>query len=294
MKTGVLYSIAASTLFALMPAYLQLLPAMHSFAVIGQRVIWSSIIITVVLFVMGQLKPAMLPLKTIRNWPGLLCGALLIGSMWGIFIWGPLNGDTLGVAMGFFLAPLVLVVIGLLGFKDRLTHLQYLACAIATLAVLLSLWKTGYFSWTALIIATGYPLYIVLRRLQPIPILTAFYIENILLLPVAIWACISFGEVSHPFHYEPGVLLLFFGMAMLGTMGILLFLEGSKRLPMAIFGLLGYLEPLFIFLVALAVIGEKIRPGEGLTYLLIGLAIALLAVDGTIQYFRQRKTGFQI
>jgi len=280
MNTGIFYSIVASVLFSLLPAYLQLLPPIHSYAVIGQRIIWTSIVITVLLLVTRQLKASLLPLSKLKNWPGLIAGALLIGSMWGIFVWAPLNGETLSLALGFFLAPLFLVLVGLIGFKDRLSPLQWSATALATLGVICNVWNTGQFSLSALAIALGYSCYFVLRRLQPIPVLTAFYIENLLLLPFAIWACIVYGEVSHPFSYDVSVLLLFFGLALLGSMGMLCFLAASKRLPMTLFGLLGYLEPLFIFLVALAVIGDEIRPGEGLTYVFICLAIVLLILDG--------------
>lgn len=273
----------ASALFALMPAYLQWLPPINSYVVIGQRVIWTSIIITIMLIATRQLGAALQPLRKPGNWPGLMVGASLIGLMWGLFVWAPLNGETLGVAMGFFLAPLVLVTVGLIVFKERLSPLQSIATLIAIFAVICNLWNTGSFSWIALVIAVGYPFYFVMRRLQPIPILTAFFIENLILVPLAIWACIVFGEVAHPFSYQPGLLLLFFGVALIGSLGMLFFLAASQRMPMALFGLLGYLEPLFIFIVAITVIGEKIRPGEGWTYLLICLAIILLALDGLKQ-----------
>lgn len=283
MKTGIIFSVLASALFALMPAYLQWLPPIHSYVVIGQRVIWTIIIISIVLIATRQLGAALQPLRKARNWPGLIVGSSIIGLMWGLFVWAPLNGETLGVAMGFFLAPLVLVMVGLIVFKERLSPLQSIATLIAIFAVICNLWNTGSFSWIALAIAVGYPFYFVMRRLQPIPVLTAFFLENMLLVPLAIWACIVFGEVAHPFSYQPGLLLLFFGVALIGSLGMLFFLAASQRIPMALFGLLGYLEPLFIFIVAITVIGEKIRPGEGWTYLLICLAIILLALDGLKQ-----------
>lgn len=280
MNTGIFYSIVASVLFSLLPAYLQLLPPIHSFVVIGQRIIWTIIIMSIFLIVTRQLKTSLLPLSKAKNWPGLIAGSLLIGSMWGLFVWAPLNGETLSVALGFFLAPLVLVLIGLIGFKDRLNSLQWLATIVATIAVASSVWKTGQFSWIALAIAAGYSLYFVIRRIQPIPVSSAFFIENILLLPLALWACIVYGEVAHPFSFEPSLLLMFFGLALLGTTGMLCFLAASKRLSFVLFGLLAYLEPLFIFLVAITLIGEKIRPGEGLTYILICVAISILGLDG--------------
>jgi chloramphenicol-sensitive protein RarD len=289
VNTGVIYSVVASAIFALMPAYLQLLPPIHSFAVIGQRIIWTVIIMSILLIVTRQLKTSLLSLSKAKNWPGLIAGSLLIGSMWGLFVWAPLNGETLSVALGFFLAPLVLVLIGLVGFKDRLNALQWLATAVATMAVASSIWFTGRFSWIALAIATGYSLYFVIRRLQPIPVIPAFFIENILLLPLALWACVVYGEVTHPFSFEPGHLLMFFGLAMLGTSGMLCFLAASKRLSFVLFGLLAYLEPLFIFLVAISLIGEKIRPGEGLTYLFICVSICILGLDGIRHLLQEEK-----
>ena len=287
MRLGILLSIIASTLFAMMPIFLQLLPDINSFAVIGQRILWSCIIITLVLLAMGDLRSALQPLTRLSNWPGLVGGALLIGSMWAVFVWGPLNGETLGVAMGFFLAPMVMIVVGLIIFKDRLSHLQYLAAAVALAGVILNLWNTGEFSWVALVIAIGYPLYLIFRRLQPIPVLAAFYMENLLLAPLAIWACVVFGEVRHPFDYEIYMLLLFFGISLLGTSGILFFLAASKRLPLALLGLLGYLEPFLIFLIALFILDEKILPGEGMTYGLICAAMLLLVLDGLLQFLKQ-------
>ena len=218
-----------------------------------------------------------------------MAGALLVGVQWGVFVWAPLQGETLGLALGYFLLPLILVLTGLVLFNERLGYAQWAATALAAIAVVYSLWNTGQFSWVALVVALGYPPYFILRRKQPVPILSAFFIENLLLLPLAWWACVNFGEVDHAFAYDANTLLMFFGVGVLGSLGMLALLIASKRLPMALFGLLGYLEPPLIVLVAIIGIGEQIHPGERLTYLLIFLAIILLALDSALKWFKFRR-----
>lgn len=268
----------------MMPAYLQWLPgSIHSFAIIGHRIIWTSLFLLLGFLVCGQLGQALKPVQDKKTWPGLIAGTLLIIIPWSLFVWAPLNGETLGVAMGFFLGPLFLITVGLLVFKEKLSRLQWLATILSVLAVFFSLWLTGQVSWVALVIALSFMLYVVLRRMQPVPVITAFFWENLLLLPAACWVCIRYGNVPHPFAYEAGLLLQLSGLSLLGTLGMSFWLLASKRLPMTLLGLLGYLEPFLIFIVALVVINEKILPGQGLTYILLATAILLLIVDGLRQ-----------
>lgn len=280
MKAGIFYSVLASVLFAALPAYLQFLPdSVNSIEVIGQRIIWTGILMTALLILAGRLRWALAPLLTPRQWPGLLLGAILIGIPWGLFVWAPMNGDTLGIVLGFFLGPLGLVMVGLLFFGERLNAYQVGATALAGLAVASSLWNTGEFSWVAIVLTVCFTCYLTLRRVQPVSTLSAYYLENLLLLPVAAWLCIHYGERLHPFDYNAGLLVQFSGVAVLGTCGMLSWLNATRFLPMAMVGLLGYLEPLLIFLIAISFIGDRIQPGQELTYLFVSLAVLLMGLD---------------
>ncbi len=232
----------------------------------------------------GRFRWAISPLFQIKKWPGLLCGSFLISLPWGLLVWAPLNGETLAVAMGFFLGPLVLILVGLLVFREQLSFWQTMASITAGLAVAFSLWNTGQFSWIALVVAFSFSLYVVLRRVQPLPPLSAFFVESLLLVPAAIWACLIFGEVAHPFDYPPLLMAQLAGVAVIGATGMSLWLLASRRLPMSLLGLLGYLEPFLIFLAAVLIIKETIQAREWLTYILIGLAIILLSIDGLIHF----------
>ncbi len=289
LHVGVLHSITASMLFALVPAYLQWLPTIHGYGLVGQRIIWTTIFIGLLLMISGHLRLALKPLYKLKNWPGLLAGAALIGVQWSIFIWAPLQGETLAVALGYFLVPLVLVVIGRLAFSDRLSPAQWLAAGLAAIGVLISLFTPAQFSWIVLVIVIGYPLYFLLRRAQPMPVVSAFFIENLLLLPLAWWAIVTFTEAKIPFDYPVDSLLWFAGLGVLGSLSVLAMMSASRKLPLALFGLASYLEPPLIILVATLFIGEQIHPGEELTYLFIGLAVGILALDGVIKIKNNKR-----
>lgn len=288
-KYGIGYSIGASVLFALIPAYLQLLPSIAGFAVIGQRVIWTTLLIALLLMFTGRLGNALQPLRNTANWPGLVAGSLLIGIQWGLFVWAPLNGETLGLAIGYFLLPLVLVLIGRLFFKEQISVFQWIAVGLAVAALAFALYNNGHFSWVALAVGLGYPLYFVLRRVQPIPVLSAFFIENVLLFPVAWWACVHYGYVDHPFAYSTVSLMQFLGLGAIGSLGMLCYLSASRKLPMVLFGLLSYLEPPLLLLVGLFAVGEAIRPGEGPTYIMISAAMAVLVLEGALTMQRENR-----
>jgi chloramphenicol-sensitive protein RarD len=286
---GIIVSICASVFFALMPAYLQWLPSLSGYAMTGQRIIWTTIILAVFLVFSSQVSETLQPLSQVKNWPGLIAGAFLVGLQWLLFVWGPLNGETLGMSLGYFLLPMVLVIIGRFFLKEALSPAQWLATGIALLAIISNLWRTGHFPLIALAVAVGYPMYFMLRRKQPLPILSAFFLENVLLLPIAWWACIHFEPVNNPFAYSSQSLILFLGLGALGSAGMLCMLSASRKLPIALFGLLGYLEPPLIMGVGMFVIGEQIKPGEAPTYILICIALLVLTIDGARKVKRMRK-----
>lgn len=273
----------------MMPAYLQWLPPVPGYALIGQRIVWATIFMFVLLLCGNNLVGALQPLADVKKWPGLILGAVLVGVQWGVFVWAPLNGETLGLGLGYVLLPLVLVLIGRFLLNENVSNAQWAATGLAAIAVACNLWNTGAFSWVALVIAFGYPLYFMLRRKQPIPVLSAFFLENLLLLPLAWWACVSYGEVNHPFDYSPFTVLLFSGVGLLGSLGMLSMLSASRRLPVALFGLLGYLEPPLILLVGIFLVGEAIHSKELITYVFILLAMLLLVVDGLVKLRRHRR-----
>lgn len=283
-RHGFLSSISASALFAVVTLYVQILKPLSGFVIAGQRIIWTTLLMIVYLLIAGQLKKTLRPLTNLAALPGLILGSLLIGLQWGLFVWAPVNGKTLDLSLGYFLAPIVMVFVGRIFLGEKLYSMQWGAALLASMGVMYTLYSNGGFSLVALLVALGYPAYFLLRRFQALPLISAFLIENILLLPLGIWGCIYFSHGILPFDYSGQMLLAFLGLALLGSGGMLCLLTASRRLPISLFGLLGYLEPVLIFLVGIFFLGESVLKSELLTYILIMAALALLAVDKICRY----------
>ncbi len=283
--SGLGFGLAAFTLFAIIPVYVQLLKPLSGFTLLNQRILWSSLLLVVALFFMGKLASSLRPMKSLKAWPGLIAGSLLVGLQWGIFVWAPLNGQTLDLSLGYFLVPLVMVFIGSVFLKEKLSPLKWLAILCAAFGVAMAFFQSNGLSWVVVLIAIGYPLYLMLRRIQVLPSASSFLIENLILLPVALIGILFYGgfeneAISHPFAYDNYWLLLFLGLAIVGSVPMLCFIAANKRLSMSTLGLIGYLEPVLIFITAYALLGESIEAQEIWSYGPIMLALGILALDG--------------
>jgi len=279
---GLALSIGASLLFAVLPGYVQWLTPLDGVQVFAQRVLWS--IPLVLLLVLLTRQGALLreTFARLRREPLLVAAwpvaALLIGVQWGLFVWAPLAGYMLDVSLGYFLLPLVMVLAGRLFYGERLRPLLKVAVFCAVIGVLHELWRTQAFSWLTLVTALGYPPYMMLRRWMRFDALSGFVLEMLLLAPLAIWLIVTHGPVD-AFANRPALWLLVPGMALIGTLAFAAMMAASRLLPLGLFGILSYVEPVLLFAVALLVLGETFDAGQWLTYLPIWAAVLLVGWD---------------
>ncbi|MBB1022906.1 EamA family transporter RarD [Dietzia sp. DQ12-76] len=215
---------------------------------------------------------------------GLLCA--LVGVQLWLFSWAPLHGHALDASIGFLLLPLALVIGSRVVLKSRVSTWQWVAVGIAAVAVVVNIAVTPSVSWVTLVICTGYPVYFVVRRRVGMDAPMAFGWEVAALTPVSGW--LIWSGTQHPSSVAGTVALLSVGLA--GAAAMAAYLAASRLLPLPLFGLLGYLEPVLLVAVAFA-LGETIRGVDTVTFVLLGLALALLAAEGYRADRRVRSTG---
>lgn len=290
---GVALSIGASMLFALLPGYVQWLSPLDGVQIFAQRVLWSIPLVLLLVVLARQTASLRETFSRLRREPLLLAAcplaATLIGVQWGLFLWAPLAGHMLEVSMGYFLLPLALVLTGRLFYGERLRPLQRLAVACAMLGVLHELWRTQAFSWLTLVTALGYPPYMMLRRWMRLDALSGFVLEMLMLAPLAIWLIVAHGPVG-AFADRPLLWLLVPVMALIGTLAFAAYMASSRLLPLGLFGILSYVEPVLLFGVALLVLGETFDAGQWLTYLPIWAAVLLVGWDSA-RLLRKQQLG---
>ncbi len=291
---GVVLSVTASLLFVLIPGYVRELVPLDGLQVFAQRVLWSipAVLLLVLLtrqwsvqgeaFVRLLREPLLLP--------ALLLAALLMGVQWLLFVWAPLVGRMLDVSLGYFLLPLAMVLCGRVFYGERLRPLQRFAVVCALLGVAHELWLTRAFSWVTLVAALGYPPYFMLRRWMRMDALSGFVLEMLVLVPLAIWLIQAYGPVG-VFEQRPQLWWLLPGLGLLSALAFGAMMAASRLLPLGLFGILSYVEPVLLFGIAVLVLGEAFDPRQLWTYGPIWLAIVLTGWDSARmlrKQFRQR------
>ena len=245
--------------------------------------------VTLFMLVSREWKHVVQVFTRLRRRPALFLGLLgssaLLGTQQWLFMWAPLNGRGLQVSLGYFLLPLVMLLVGRLLYREPLSWLQKLAGVSAACGVAHELYRVGGFSWEALLVALGFPLYFMLRRRLATEHLGGLWFDMLLTLPFATWVVVGQHTGSQPFVQHPSLYLLVIILALISATAFMAYITASRLLLMGLFGLLGYVEPVLMLLVALT-LGEHIQADEWLTYFPIWAAVALLVVEGVKHVLR--------
>lgn len=204
----------------------------------------------------------------------LVVTAFLVGVQMWLFAWAPAHGFALDATLGYLLLPICLVFVGRLMFRDRVSALQWVAIGIAACAVVLSIVETAALSWVTAAIAVGYALYFGIRRRFRLDGPAVFAMEVALITPVA---CVLIAFAWESDSGAAQLPVIFFGIA--GAIAMGMYLAASSRLSMPVFGLLTYVEPVLMFVVAL-LLGEHLSATDLWVYVLLAVALAALGIDG--------------
>lgn len=266
-----------------------LLAPLPAEAIWSTRALLTVPIVTAALLAMGAWGLVAEIGRRIRRRPALLgsvvlAGALLAAQLW-VFGWAPLNGRALQVALGYFLLPLVLVVVGKFLYGDRMTWWQWLAAGIAAVGVVYEIVRMGGVSWETLLVALGYPAYFVLRRAIGIAHLGGMWWELVVTLPLAAIVMVFEFARGEAFTANPALWWAAPAFGLASGVAILLYILASRLLTMSLFGLLSYVEPALL-VVASLLIGERIASSEWFTYGAIWSAVLVLVVGGALSIRR--------
>lgn len=281
--TGVAGSLGASTLFATLYYYTSLLAPLDGQQIYGWRILLTAPCLALLLMAIGRWGEVRQILARVpaepRLWLALPLSSAMVGMQLWLFMWAPINGHGLDVSLGYFLLPLTLVLTGRLVFGEAISRLQRLACLLAAVGVGNQLLLASSLSWPVLAVALGYPGYFVLRRWLGTANLGGLWLDLVISLPIAALFAFSDSDTLQMLAVSPRLLLLIAGLGALSALALGLMINASKHLSLTLFGLLSYVEPVLLVVVAL-VLGESIAPDQWLTYGAIWGAIAVLVLEG--------------
>ena len=292
MSKGVVLSVAASVLFAVMYYFTSLLAPLSGLEIFGWRMLLTVPCMTVFMVVSGEWRQVWQLLRLLAGKPrligGIVLSSVLLGVQLWLFMWAPLNGRSLDVSLGYFLLPLTMVLTGRLVYGEKLSRLQLIAVVFAAIGVLNELYQVGGFSWATLLVIIGYPTYFVLRKRLGTDQLGGLWLDMALMLPVALWFVQSGEQGFAVLDAHKGLYGLIPMLGLISASALVCYIIASRLLAFSLFGLLSYVEPVLLLGVAL-LLGESIGPGEWLTYIPIWLAVMVLVFEGFKHLVRQRR-----
>lgn len=283
MLKGLIASVLASALFGALYYLAPLLAPLDGEQIFGWRVLLTLPFTTALL--VWQRQAGRVRTLALRAWRtpslalALLFSAFLLGVQLWLFLWAPLHGRALPVSLGYFLLPLTMVLTGRLLYRERLTPAQQAAAVLAAIGVLYELARAGSMSWETALVALGYPVYFVLRRRLGTDHLGGHWVDMLLMAPLAAWFVLRAPSTVPMVAEHAHLWALLPTVGLLSGVALALYMAASRLLPLGLFGLLSYVEPALLVVVAL-LLGESLAPGQWPIYGAVVAAVVVLVGDG--------------
>ncbi len=272
-RAGVSFALAAFVLWGLLPLYWNLLSGLSAFEVLQHRVLWSFVLVSILVRIGGT--PMRAPHGKRRY---IVIAALLLGLNWFIYVFAISIGRVVDASLGYYINPLVSVLLGMVFFRERLSGLQWAALGLATAGVLYLAIEYGAVPWVSLILAFSFGFYGVIKKSLPgLPATHGMALELRYLWPPAA-AFVLYGQVSGGaafLHSSPVTTLLLAVTGVATLTPLLLFAGAAKRISLANVGFLQYIAPTLMLIIGVVVLGEPFSAKRLPGFVAVWIALAM-------------------
>jgi chloramphenicol-sensitive protein RarD len=292
-RRGFLMGLGAYGLWGLFPLYWPLLEPAGALEILAHRVAWSAVVMAVLVFAVrrtAELRRAVTSLRTVSL---MAAASAVIGANWGLFIWGVNNDHVIETSLGYFINPLVTVLLGVFVLGERMRVAQWAALGLAAVAVGALTVDYGRPPWLALALASSFGVYGLIKKTAGVGAVAGLTVETFLLMPVAVGFLVVLAVQGDQHFTGHGVdhALLLTTTGLVTAVPLLLFGGAAARIPLSTLGLLQYLTPTLQFLLGLLVFGEPMPATRWIGFVLIWTALALYTLESLRQH---RLTRLQV
>jgi len=281
IKIGVLSALGAFLIWGLSPLYYRAIGEAPALEIIAHRAIWSLLFTLLLVGVSGQIRAFISLFRDYKIQLILLLSSLLVSVNWLGFIWAVNNGKALEASMGYFIMPIVMVVLGRLFLDERLNRNQIISLLLVCLGVLNLLIAIRQLPWIALLLAISFGFYSLVRKKVAVSALVGLTMECLFLAPLALAYLLLLNQQemlvfgSREISFD----LLLIGSGLMTALPLILFTSASKRLRLGTVGLLQYLNPTCQFLLAVFLFNEPFSAHHLNTFILIWAGLAIFTLD---------------
>jgi len=280
-RAGILFGLGAYLWWGAIPIFFKALAEIGPTAVVAHRILWSLGLLAVVLTLWRRWSSFGAALRHPRIVGMLAVTALLISCNWLAYVWAIVHDHVMAASLGYYLNPLVNVLLGVLLLKEQLSRLQWGAVALAGAGVAVLAAGAASALWISLTLALSFSLYGLLRKITPVDAIEGLTVETLLLAPLALaWLIWLDGQGNAVFGIDPGTDALIILSGVVTATPLLLFNAAAKRLSYSVLGFLQYVSPSIQLLLAVLLYDEQVAPAHMICFALIWSALLLFAVEG--------------
>jgi chloramphenicol-sensitive protein RarD len=286
---GVLCGAGAFVLWGIFPIYFKAVAAVPAPEVLAHRIVWSMVFVGGLITIRRRWPAVAAALANRRLLATLVLSASVVSVNWVVYIWAVGEWRILGASLGYYINPLVSVVLGVVVLGERLRPAQWAAVGLAVVAVGWQIIGFGTVPWVALTLAVSFGFYGLIRKVAKVDAFTGMFVETLVLSPLAlgyiVFLAVVGGGAFGRLGLQMDLLLLLSGV--ITPLPLILFVAGAQRIRLSTIGLLQYIAPTGQFLLAVFLYDEPFTRDSGVTFALIWLALALYTFD-TLRHERRR------
>ncbi|HCU64634.1 MAG TPA: EamA family transporter RarD [Rheinheimera sp.] len=290
-KIGGIFAASAYTLWGIAPLYFKQIDFVPALEILLHRILWSFVLLALILTVMKQWPAVQAVFKKPKLLAAMLGTALLLAGNWGLFIWAVNNGHMLEASLGYYINPLLNILLGMLFLGERLRKLQWAAVTLALTGVLIQLAYFGSLPWVALVLASSFALYGLFRKKLAVDALSGLFVESLLLMPLALlyWWQFADSAAANLLQNTLGLNLWLIAAGVVTTVPLLCFIAAARRLQLSTMGFFQYIGPSFMFVFGVFLYNEPLDPSKLVTFAFIWTALLVYSLDAVWQMNKGRK-----
>lgn len=295
-RNGVLFAASAYVIWGFIPIYWKNLDHVSSMEILVSRIVWAFIFTLVVVLFMKQGPHLLRDMKTLwqsqRSFWFLFIGSLLISCNWFLYIWAVNHGFLVQTSLGYYINPLVSVLLGLIFLKEKLSKSQVIAFLLAIIGVTILTISYGSFPFLAFTLAISFGLYGLVKKSIQLDALRVLTIETLFIVPISlgyyIWLFWNDSAVFLHTGMQTNILLILTGVAT--ALPLFLFAKGAQKIPLYMIGFLQYIAPTIMLFLGVIIYGETFGKVDLISFIFIWAALLLFTISKVLEALRMHKS----
>lgn len=292
MNRGVLYALAAYGVWGLFPLYWKLLDQVSPVQLIAHRIIWSAVLLVVIISAQRGWKRLARDSRSRRNLTIYGFASLFLTGNWLVYVWAVNSEHIVESSLGYFINPLVSIVLAVVFLGERMRPGQWVAVGIAAVGVVWLTVSYGQLPWIALVLAGSFGIYGLLKKKGTLGSAEGLTLETGMMFPLALGYLLFVDSQGSGAYLHGGVMTsaLLMGAGVVTTFPLLLFAAAAQRIPLSWVGILQYITPTLQFLIGVLVYGEDLSAERLIGFAIVWVALGVFGVEGITNHQGERAT----